>query len=75
MEERYAAGQMDRFASYAQELVDLPVDIIVAGGEAAIRAAKRGHDYSLSRLWRFASSDEQAGRASTLVPREQDEFP
>jgi ABC-type uncharacterized transport system substrate-binding protein len=41
MEERYAAGQMDRFASYAQELVDLPVDIIVAGGEAAIRAAKR----------------------------------
>jgi putative ABC transport system substrate-binding protein len=41
MEERYAAGQMDRFASYAQGLVDLPVDVIVAGGEAAIRAAKR----------------------------------
>jgi putative tryptophan/tyrosine transport system substrate-binding protein len=41
MEERYAAGQMDRFASYAQELIDLPVDVIVAGGEAAIRAAKR----------------------------------
>ena len=41
LEERYAAGQMDRFAAYAQELVELPVDIIVAGGEAAIRAAKR----------------------------------
>jgi putative ABC transport system substrate-binding protein len=41
MEERYAAGQMDRFASYAQGLVDLPIDVIVAGGEAAIRAAKR----------------------------------
>jgi putative ABC transport system substrate-binding protein len=41
MEERYAAGQMDLLASYAQGLVDLPVDVIVAGGEAAIRAAKR----------------------------------
>jgi len=34
---------------------------------------------SVSRVWRLASSDdpqdEQAGRASTSVPREQDEFP
>ena len=41
LEERYAAGQMDNFTAYAQELVELPVDVIVAGGEAAIRAAKR----------------------------------
>jgi len=41
MEERYASGQMDRLPTYAQELVDLPVDVIVAGGEASIRAAKR----------------------------------
>jgi putative ABC transport system substrate-binding protein len=41
MEERHAGGQMDRLANYAQELVDLPVDVIVAGGEASIRAAKR----------------------------------
>jgi ABC-type uncharacterized transport system substrate-binding protein len=41
LEARHAAGQMDRLASYAQELVDLPVDVIVAGGEASIRAAKR----------------------------------
>jgi putative ABC transport system substrate-binding protein len=41
MEERYAAGQMDRFMTYAQQLIDLPVDVIVAGGEAAIRAAKQ----------------------------------
>ena len=41
LEERYAAGQMDRFEADAKELVALPVDIIVAGGEAAIRAAKR----------------------------------
>ena len=41
LEERYAAGQLDSFPAYAQELVKLPVDMIVAGGEAAIRAAKR----------------------------------
>jgi putative ABC transport system substrate-binding protein len=41
IEERYAAGQLDRFMLYAQELVDLPVDVIVAGGEAGARAAKR----------------------------------
>jgi putative ABC transport system substrate-binding protein len=41
LEERYAAGQLDTFAAHAQELVELPVDMIVAGGEAAIRAAKR----------------------------------
>src|SRR5215831_13144237 len=40
LEERYAA-QLDTFPAHAQELVELPVDMIVAGGEAAIRAAKR----------------------------------
>src|SRR5262245_21217731 len=41
LEERYFGGQIDRAGTYAQELVDLRVDVIVAGGEAAIRAAKR----------------------------------
>jgi putative ABC transport system substrate-binding protein len=41
LEDRYAAGQTERFESYARELVELKVDLIVAGGEAAIRAAKR----------------------------------
>ena len=41
LETRYAAGQLERFESYARELVEIKVDIIVAGGEAAIRAAKR----------------------------------
>jgi putative ABC transport system substrate-binding protein len=41
LEERYAAGQMDSLVAYAKELVELPVDMIMAGGEAAIRAAKR----------------------------------
>ncbi len=41
MEERYASGLMDRLPAYAQELVGIPVNVIVAGGEAAIRAAKR----------------------------------
>ena len=38
LDERYAAGRMERFEGFAQELVELPVEIIVAGGEAAIRA-------------------------------------
>ena len=41
IEARQAGGQMDRLPTYARELVDLPVDVIVAGGEASIRAAKR----------------------------------
>jgi putative tryptophan/tyrosine transport system substrate-binding protein len=41
LDERYAAGRMERFEGFAKELVELPVEIIVAGGEAAIRAAKR----------------------------------
>ena len=41
LEERYAAGRMESFEAFAKELVELPVDLIVAGGEAAIRAAKR----------------------------------
>jgi putative tryptophan/tyrosine transport system substrate-binding protein len=38
LEERYAAGQIDNFTASARELVELPVDVIVAGGEAAIQA-------------------------------------
>jgi transcriptional regulator with XRE-family HTH domain len=34
LEERYAAGQLDSFPAYAHELVELPVDMIVAGGGA-----------------------------------------
>jgi putative tryptophan/tyrosine transport system substrate-binding protein len=41
LEVRYAAGRMESFEAFAKELVELPVDLIVAGGEAAIRAAKR----------------------------------
>jgi putative ABC transport system substrate-binding protein len=41
LEERYFGGQIDRAGTYAQELVDLRVNVIVAGGEAAIRAVKR----------------------------------
>jgi putative ABC transport system substrate-binding protein len=41
LEGRYAAGQLERLESSARELVELRVDIILAEGEAAIRAAKR----------------------------------
>jgi putative ABC transport system substrate-binding protein len=44
LEERNAEGQLDRLPAIAAELVGLPVDIIAAGGEAAIRAARRATD-------------------------------
>jgi putative ABC transport system substrate-binding protein len=44
LEERYADGQPDRLPALAKELVQLPVDIIAAGGEAPIRAAKQATD-------------------------------
>jgi putative ABC transport system substrate-binding protein len=40
MEYRYAEGQVERLPDLAAELVQLPVDVIVAGGTAAIRAAQ-----------------------------------
>jgi putative ABC transport system substrate-binding protein len=41
IESRYAAGRLDRLPDLAAELVTLGVDIIVARGEAAARAAKQ----------------------------------
>ena len=37
---RYSSGQLERVPAYADELVRLKVDVIVAGGEAGIRAAR-----------------------------------
>jgi putative tryptophan/tyrosine transport system substrate-binding protein len=44
LEERYGGGQPDRLPVLAQELVQLPVDTIAAGGEAPIRAAQQATD-------------------------------
>jgi putative ABC transport system substrate-binding protein len=44
MEDRNAEGHLDRLPALAAELVQLPVDILVVGGEASIRAAKRATD-------------------------------
>ena len=43
LEVRYADGHLDRLPALAAELVRLPVDILVVGGEASIRAAKPGN--------------------------------
>jgi putative ABC transport system substrate-binding protein len=40
IEPRYAEGKLDRLPDLAGELVTLKVDVIVAGGSTAIRAAK-----------------------------------
>ena len=44
MEDRNAEGHFDRLPALAAELVRLPVDILVVGGEASIRAAKHATD-------------------------------
>jgi putative ABC transport system substrate-binding protein len=40
VERRYAEGKIDRLPGLARELVNLQVDVIVASGSAAIRAAR-----------------------------------
>jgi ABC-type uncharacterized transport system substrate-binding protein len=44
MDDRNADGQLDRLSPQAVELVRAGVDIIVAGGEAPIRAARQATD-------------------------------
>jgi putative ABC transport system substrate-binding protein len=44
METRVADGHLDRLPTLAAELAGLPVDILVVGGEASIRAAKKATD-------------------------------
>jgi putative tryptophan/tyrosine transport system substrate-binding protein len=44
MKDRNADGDLDRLPALAAELVHLPVDILVAGGEAPIRAARQVTD-------------------------------
>jgi putative ABC transport system substrate-binding protein len=39
LEERWAAGDRDRLRAMAMELVQLPVDVMVASGASAVRAA------------------------------------
>src|SRR5215216_243239 len=39
LEERWAAGELARLPALAAELVQLPVDVIVAAGASAVRAA------------------------------------
>jgi ABC-type uncharacterized transport system substrate-binding protein len=41
LEERYAAGSAERLPALAAELVQRPVEVLVAGGSAAIRAAQQ----------------------------------
>ena len=44
MEDRNANGKIDRLPVLASELARLPVDVIVAGGEAPIKAAMQASD-------------------------------
>ena len=44
IEQRSAEGHFDRLPGFARELADLPVDMLVVGGEASIRAAMQATD-------------------------------
>jgi putative ABC transport system substrate-binding protein len=44
MEDRSAEGQLDRLPALAAELVGLPVDVIIAFGDAPISAARKATD-------------------------------
>jgi putative ABC transport system substrate-binding protein len=44
LEVRNADGQLDRLSAFAAELVRVPVDIIVAAGDAPIQAARQATD-------------------------------
>jgi putative ABC transport system substrate-binding protein len=44
MEDRYAGGQLDQLPVLAAELAGLPVDVIIAGGDAPISAARKATD-------------------------------
>ncbi len=39
---RYGEGDLEKYAHYAKELVDLPVDVLVTSNTDALRAMKRG---------------------------------
>jgi putative tryptophan/tyrosine transport system substrate-binding protein len=44
MEDRHAGGQLDQLPVLAAELASLPVDVIIAGGDAPISAARKATD-------------------------------
>ena len=44
VEQRSAEGRFDRLPGFARELAGLPVDMLVVGGEASIRAAMQATD-------------------------------
>ncbi len=48
IEARYAEGSLERLRDLADELVRLKVDVIVAGGAAATRAAQHARARSRS---------------------------
>jgi putative ABC transport system substrate-binding protein len=49
MEDRNANGDLERLPALAAELANLPVDILIAGGEAPIRAAKHANERNPDR--------------------------
>src|SRR3954451_23268376 len=66
IEWRFRRQSLDEYAELAAELVRLPVDVIVAQGTAAIRAAKDASS-ATPIVMAFASDPVRAGLVATLA--------
>jgi putative ABC transport system substrate-binding protein len=65
IEWRWAGGSTERLAEMAAELADLPVDVIVAGGEPAIFAARKAAG-SIPIVMGNSSNPVEAGLIASL---------
>src|SRR5260370_33542424 len=66
MEDRSAAGRLDRLPALASELMRLPVDMFVVGGEATIRAAMLASD-KIPIVMTLAPDPVASGLVSSLA--------
>ncbi len=66
LEERWAAGELARLPALAAELVQLPVDVIVASGASAVRAA-RGATRSIPIVIAGAADPVAEGLVTSLA--------
>ena len=69
LEERWAAGDRDRLRTMATELVQLPVDVIVTRGEAAIHAVTASSIASRDSGVRRGHSSASCSGLSWPMPR------
>src|SRR5918996_4164562 len=66
LEERYAEGHEDRLPALAAELVQLPVDLLMAAGVSAVRAAQHA-TRTISIVMACADGPVEEGLVTSLA--------